>query len=61
MLALGQGHCWPQGYNLNNLGRSPLSEAMYANIKGKISSYLVSDKKIFEGFLYISLCKTCQP
>ena len=25
----GGGHFWPQGYNLNKLGRSPLSDATY--------------------------------
>ena len=29
------------------------------NIKGP--GLLVSDKKIFGGFLYIRLCETCQP
>ena len=24
-----QGHFWPLGYNLNNLGRGPLGKAMY--------------------------------
>ena len=27
----------------------------------KALGLLASDKKIFEGFLYISLCKTCTP
>ena len=25
----GPGHFWPQGYNLNKLGRSPLDDATY--------------------------------
>ena len=29
MSAQGRGHFLPQGYNLNNLGRGPLGEAMY--------------------------------
>ena len=28
-VTLGQGHFWPKGYNLNNLGRGLLGEAMY--------------------------------
>ena len=51
----GRGHFWPHGYNLNNLGRGPLDEA----IKG--SGLLVSGKKIFEGFLYISYVKHVDP
>ena len=56
---LGRGHFWTQGYNLNNLGRGPLGEdySKYQRVPG----LLVSDKKIFKGFLYTSLCKTCQP
>ena len=29
MSAPGWGHIWPQGNNLNNLGKGPLDEAMY--------------------------------
>ena len=29
MLDLEQGHFWPQGYSLNNLGRGPLDKAVY--------------------------------
>ena len=28
-LPLGRGHFWPQGYNLNNLGRGPEDKAIY--------------------------------
>ena len=29
MSVLERGHFWPQGYNLNNIGRGLLGEAMY--------------------------------
>ena len=54
--APGRSHFWPQGYNLNNLGRSPLDEVTYQRPG---PSGLV--KKIFKGFPYVSLCKTCCP
>ena len=28
-VTLGQGHFWPQGHNLNKLGRGPLGDATY--------------------------------
>ena len=54
----GAGYFWPQGYNLNKLGRSALGDA-----KPIINSQtlLVSDKKILSRFSYISLCKTFDP
>ena len=58
MLSPGQGHFWPKGYNLNNLGRGPLNEATYQVLK---TWALVSVKKTFKGFPYVSLCKTCWP
>ena len=51
----GQGLFWPQGYNLNKLGRSPLGDATYPNIKAL--GPVLSDKKISH-FPNISLCKT---
>ena len=54
-MTLGQGHFWPQGHNLNKLGRGPLGDATY-----HISSLtlMVSEKKIFQCFPYLlSLCK----
>ena len=33
MSAPGQGHFWPKGKNLNNLGRGLLGEAMYQTSK----------------------------
>ena len=54
MSALGQGHFWPQVYNLNNLGRRQLGEAMYQIHCIKDWDLLVSDK-IFKGFLYMSM------
>ena len=52
------GHFWPQGHNLNNFGRGPLGDDTY-----QISRLVlvVTDKKIFSCFPYISLCKTCDP
>ena len=52
----GGGAFWPHGNNLNNLGSGPLYYA--PNIKGP--GLLVSDKELFEGFLYASLYKTCR-
>ena len=52
MLSLGQAHFWPQGYNLNKFGRGLLGDATY---------HVVSVKKIFSCFPYISLCKTAGP
>ena len=52
----GWSHFRPEGYNLNKLGRGPLGEAEYQNFNSL--GLLVSDKKIFSRFPYISLCKT---
>ena len=46
----GRGQFWPQGHNLNNLGRGPLDDAIYIpNMKAL--GLVVSDKKIFESFI----------
>ena len=45
------------GYNLNKLGRAPLGDATYQNIKAL--GLVVSDKKIFSDFPYISQSRTC--
>ena len=59
----GRGHFWPQGYNLNKLGKCSPGDATYQNlykyINIKALGLMVSDKKIFYGSPYISLCKTC--
>ena len=46
-VTLGWGLFWPQGHNLNKLGRGPLGDAkMYVpNIKAQ--GLMVSDKKNF--------------
>ena len=59
MLAPEWGHFWPKGYNLNNLGSGPLDEATYQISKDL--GILVTVKKIFKGFPYVSLCKTLWP
>ena len=51
------GHFWPQGYNLNKLGRGPVGVMLNINSLG----LLVSDKKIFPRFPKISLCKIFDP
>ena len=55
----GWGHFWPQGNNLNKLGRGQLSDATYQ--LSKLSVVGFSDKKIFPCFTYISLCNTYDP
>ena len=49
----GAGQFWPQGYNLNTLGRGLLGDATY-----QISR--VSGKRIFSCFPNIGLCKNCE-
>ena len=44
MSPLGQGHFWPQGDNLNKLGRGPLG-CYIPNIKALV--LVVSEKKLF--------------
>ena len=46
------GHFWPQGHNLNKLGRSQVCDATYQ------ISIVIFDKKIFSCFPYISICIT---
>ena len=54
MIPLGQGHFWPQADNLNKLGRGPLGDATYQNIKAL--GFVVSEKKILENLF--SACVT---
>ncbi|MCG8046500.1 MAG: hypothetical protein N0E48_12815, partial [Candidatus Thiodiazotropha endolucinida] len=54
----GRGHFGLQGYNLNNFGRGSLDKATFYIPNIKDLGLLVSDKKIFKPFPYISLCKT---
>ena len=54
----GAGSFWPQGYDLNKLGRGPLGDAIYKILK---LNPTVSDKKICSCFAYIRLYKTCDP
>ena len=58
MWPLGWGHFWPQGYNLNKLGRGPLGDATC-----QISRLLALrfQRRFFLVFSYISLCKTIDP
>ena len=50
----GVGPFRPQGHYLSKPGRGPLGDTKYLG-------FVVSDKKIFSHFAYISLCKTCDP
>ena len=50
-----QNMSWPQGYNLNNLGRGPLGEAMYQISKAQAFWFQIRFLKVFS----ISLYKTC--
>ena len=52
------GPFWHKDHNLNKLGRGPLDNYI-PNIKAL--ELVVSDKKIFSCFPYISLCKTYDP
>ena len=40
-------HFWPQGHNLNKLGRGPLNDATYIN---QTLGLVVSDKNILHVF-----------
>ena len=55
----GAGPIWPKGHNLNKLARGPLGDATYQISRDL--GLVVSDKKTFSYFPYISLCKTCDP
>ena len=54
MSAPGRDHFWPQDYNLINLSRGLLGEAMYQISKALALWFHKSS--FFEGFLCISLC-----
>ena len=54
MWAPNRDNIWPQGYNLDNLGRGSLNNCV-PNIKG-LSLSLVSERKIFKVIPYIGLC-----
>ena len=51
-VTLRRGNFWPQEHNFNKLGKGPLDDASYL---------VVSNKKIFHAFPFLSLCKTCDP
>ena len=52
----GEGHFWPQGDNLNKLGRSPLGDATYKYHGFRTYGFRQEYLNVFP---YISLCKTC--
>ena len=54
----GWGHFWPQGYNLNNLGRGPLDEASYQIAK---TWALWFQRRRFLKIFPMCLCKTLGP
>ena len=57
-VTLGRGHFWLKGYNLNKLSRF-IRLCLMPKIK--VLGLMISDKKIFSMFPYISLCKECDP
>ena len=54
----GHGQFGPKGHNLNNIGRQTLDDVT-PNMKAL--GLIVTDKTIFKGNPYISLCKTDDP
>ena len=58
MSAQGWGHFWPQGYNLNNLGRGLLGEAMYQI--SMVRDFWFQIRRFLKVFS-ICLSKTCRP
>ena len=58
LLGPERGHFWPQGYNLNNLGRGPLGEAKYQLSKAPVFWRQI---RRFLKVFSICLCKTCGP
>ena len=51
---------WPQGYNLNKLGRGPLGDATY-QISRLWALWFQRRRFFFNVFPYISLWKQCDP
>ena len=59
MRPLGQSKFWPQGYNVNNFGIGPLSEAIYQI--SKTWAFWFQTRRFLKIFPYKGLCKTCDP
>ena len=55
----GASQFWPQGYNLNKLGRGSLGDASYQI--STLYALWFQTRRFFHGFPYISLCKQCDP
>ena len=53
----GGGHLWPQEHNLNELGRVSLDDATYQIPNIIVLCLVVSEKKIYSSFPYISRVK----
>ena len=56
----GVGQLWPQGQNLNKLGRGSLGHAAY-QISRMLRNYGFRRQEDFHVFPFIGLCKTCGP
>ena len=52
-------HFWPQGYNLNKLGRGSLGDASYQI--SRLKALWFQTRIFFYVSSYISLCKMCDP
>ena len=59
LVTLRRGHLWPQGYNLNKLGRGLLDDTTYQ--KSWLYALWFQTRRFFHVAPYISLCKTCGP
>ena len=57
---LGPGHFWPQGHNLNKLGRGPLGDAIHTNHQDS-RPYGFRQEDFFMFLLYVNQCKACAP
>ena len=55
----GTGSVWPQGHNLNKLGRGPLGNATYQI--SRIEALRFQTRRFFHVFPKIGLCKKCDP
>ena len=53
------GPFWPQGYNLNKLGRGSQGDASYQI--SRLYALWFQTRRFFHGSPHISLCKTCDP
>ena len=58
MCSLGWGHFYPQGHDLNKLGRGPPGDAKYQI--SRLYAIWFQTRRFFM-FYYISLRKTCDP